>query len=127
MAAIYDGLLLFSVLLIAAIPALFFTGGQAVPAGNFIFEGYLFLICFAYYGTSWTRGGATLGAKSWRLQVVQDDGQAVTWSRALLRFIWCLISLFSFGIGYWWVLVDKRNCGWADRMTATRIIVKPRA
>jgi uncharacterized RDD family membrane protein YckC len=43
-------------------------------------------LAFAYFGWCWTRGGATLGALAWKLEVARVDGAAVTWSDAARRF-----------------------------------------
>ena len=43
-------------------------------------------IAFAYFALCWCQGGRTLGALSWRLQVVRADGGALTLKDAAARF-----------------------------------------
>ena len=126
MAGLYDGLLLGSLILFATIPAVILNHGEAIAAGDPLFQGYLLLVAFGYFGLSWTHGGQTLGAKSWRVQVVQVDGQPLGMSRAALRFAWCVASLAALGLGFAWAIIDRENRGWPDLFTGTRLIVRPR-
>src|SRR5262245_29015504 len=47
----------------------------------------LFAVTAGYFVLSWTRGGQTIGMRAWRLRIVDADGNALGWSRAILRFV----------------------------------------
>lgn len=74
----------------------------------------LLAVTAAYFVISWTRGGQTIGMRAWRLRVTGADGAALSWPRALLRFVLALVSLAALGIGFLWCLVDRERRGWHD-------------
>ncbi|MDZ7802867.1 RDD family protein [Thiohalophilus sp.] len=156
LAMLYDGLLLLAILLIASAIPLIFTGGEAIEGHNLLLTGYFLLICFGFFGGFWTHGGQTLGMRVWRLQVVDDDGGALDWLAALLRFLsglpaWLVLILglvvyFNPQIalpgllrglqslphgsialfGLLWLGFDNWPNGWRERITHTRVILLPR-
>lgn len=97
-ALVYDTLLLCAILLVATVIVLPFTGGEAVEAGNPLFSGYIFGICFLFFGWFWTHGGQTLGMRAWKLRLQRSDGAPVAWWQALLRFflasLWLLPMIY---------------------------------
>ncbi len=119
----YDSLLLFSVLILATLAVLPFTRGEAV-VDNVLYDAYIIVIMFFYFAWHWVHKGQTLGMRAWRLRVVQDNGQSLTWWHALLRFMLAIVSLVPFGLGFWWIWVDKEKMAWHDRASGTRIIAE---
>ena len=77
----------------------------------------------AYFVISWARGGQTIGMRAWRLRVVDDGGNALGWTRALLRFVVACVSLLALGIGFFWCLYDRRKRGWHD-LAARSVLVR---
>jgi len=95
----YDILLLLALLMMLSYPYVWLTGG--VKPGLFVktlYQLYLLAICFLFYGGFWVRGGQTLGMRSWRIQLVRSDGGPITWSIALKRFAYALLSLLCLGL-----------------------------
>ncbi len=96
-AIIYDGLLLAGVLVGAAGlamggVALVSGGGESIKAGGALtghplFQTYLMLVCFLFYGGFWVHGGQTLGLRAWRLRVQRCGGGNPGWRQALRRFL----------------------------------------
>lgn len=151
-AIIYDSLLLLAVLLIAAAVPLLFTGGVAIQDHNLALSAYYLSISFVFFGWFWTHGGQTLGMRAWRLQVLQTNGQSLTWLHALLRFLSGLPAWLVFIIGIFfyikpgltlpgvlsllqkmpawsvmlvglvWLVIDNLPDSWRDQLTGTRII-----
>ena len=80
------------------------------------------LVAFVFYGWFWTHGGQTLGMRAWKLKLVRQDGETVTWLQALFRFCYAILSWIPFGAGYLWMLVDKQKMSWHDRASKTYII-----
>jgi uncharacterized RDD family membrane protein YckC len=74
----------------------------------------LLAVSAAYFVVSWARGGQTIGMRAWRLRVVDADGNALPWPRALLRFAVACISLAALGAGFAWCLVDREKRAWHD-------------
>lgn len=82
----------------------------------------------AFYSWFWTHGGQTLGMRAWRLQVVDAhlDGRPLRLLQCLSRFLMALISLFTFGLGYLWVLVSPSGDSWHDSLSGTRTLLLPK-
>ena len=126
-AILYDTLVLIAVLLVAAVPFdLIARGAPTSEAGRYLFQFYLLVVSFLFFGWFWVHGGQTLGMRAWRLRVVNRAGGAVSWRQALLRFLAAMLSWVPFGAGYLWVLVDRDRCAWHDRLSGTRMIVIPK-
>jgi uncharacterized RDD family membrane protein YckC len=83
----------------------------------------LFAVTAAYFVISWARGGQTIGMRAWRLRIVDEEGQAIGWARALLRFVVACASLLALGIGFLWCLFDRRKRGWHD-LAARSVLVR---
>lgn len=120
---VYDMVLLASVLLFAAAVAVainaYVTGGQAIAAGNPFFFLYLLVVSFLFYGWFWTHGGQTLGMRTWKVFLLTDNQQQVSWQQAFLRFIVAIPSWFAFGIGIWVQYLAKDNQSWPDLISHT--------
>jgi uncharacterized RDD family membrane protein YckC len=121
-AMFYDSLLLFSVLFFAAALAYPLTHGQVSLA----FRIYLLIVWFLYFAWPWLHGGQTLGMKAWRIQLQSINGKPITWYQALLRFLMAIISIIIFGIGFFWMVIDKQKRTWHDWISGTRIVLLPK-
>ena len=125
MAMLYDSFLLLSVLLFASALALLVTRGT-LDYHHPLFRSYLFIICFSFYAWFWIHGGQTLGMRAWRLRVQRLDGKPITLWQALLRFLSAIPSLGVFGLGYLWILVDKKRMALHDRISESVIVLLPK-
>lgn len=89
---IYDLLLLFSILFFFSIPLLIFSNGEAIGQ-NIFYQLYLLSIILGYYGWFWIRHNQTLGMKSWKSYIVnQDNGKVLSIKQCLLRIVISLIG-----------------------------------
>lgn len=122
-AMVYDALLLLALFMVGTLAVLPLTHGKAIPPGNPIYTTYLLLIGFLFFGWFWTHGGQTVGMRAWRVRLVQANGEAVTWNKALLRFAAALLSWAVCGLGFLWALFDPEHLAWHDRLSGTRLIV----
>ena len=118
-AAIYDLFPLIALWMATAALALLVAGGHVDPAHPTIewrigLRSALLVVTAGYFVISWARGGQTIGMRAWRLRVVGEDGAALTWPRALLRFVVACVSLGAVGIGFLWCLFDARKRSWHD-------------
>lgn len=126
-AMIYDGLLLFAILMLIAIPFVAMRGGEAVePHTDPAFRITLIAAIFAFFVGFWVRSGRTLGMQSWRLQIVDKDAQPIRFSAAVVRFFAALVSWAPAGLGFLWQLWDKDKLSWHDRISDTRIVYVPK-
>lgn len=126
-AMIYDLLLLFAILMLAALPVVLLSGG--VPRGtipHLLYQLYLLAAIFLFFGWFWVHGGQTLGMRAWRLRVTREDGSALSWGDALLRFLAAVPALLCAGLGYLWILIDRDRLAWHDRISHTRVVRMPK-
>ncbi|MBS0381518.1 MAG: RDD family protein [Proteobacteria bacterium] len=82
---------------------------------------WLLVIAAAYFVISWTRVGATIGMRAWKLKLLRDDGTRVDRTLAGKRFVLALLSLAALGAGYWYALFDTERRTWHDRVCGTRM------
>ncbi|CCE22367.1 RDD family protein [Methylotuvimicrobium alcaliphilum] len=125
-ALLYDGLLLLAVLFAATAVGLLFNHGEAFASDNLYFHAYLVLISYFFYGWFWTHGGQTLGLKAWKLKILAEDRQPITWTQASIRFIGAILSWSVLGLGYIWVIFDRDNRAWHDRLSRTAVFFAPK-
>jgi uncharacterized RDD family membrane protein YckC len=130
-ALLYDGIVLIALCLVATVPFLPLTGGDAVtgidtPQLEPFYQAAMLAVMAAYSAYSWTHGGQTIGMRAWRLRVERDDGSALDGRRALLRFAAATVSLLAVGLGFVWACFDPQRRTWHDRWTHTRVVLVPR-
>jgi uncharacterized RDD family membrane protein YckC len=121
-ALFYDSLLLLAIWFLATALALPLTGGEAVRPHNPLLSTYLLLIAFFFYGWFWMHGGQTLGMRAWKLQLRNLRPGPLSWWQLLLRVLVAIPSAALFGLGYLWLLVDKRKLTWHDRYSETCVV-----
>lgn len=117
----YDALLLLAILFLATAIILPFNGGEAYTSKQFFFPLYVLAISFLYYGWFWTHGGQTLGMKTWKIRVATFDNKPLTWGLSFNRFLLALISWLFVGLGFFWILFDKKNQTWHDHLSKTAL------
>lgn len=120
-AVLYDFLLLLALLFLATALLLPINSGQAFTSNQFFYPIYLLTISFLFYGWFWTHGGQTLGLRAWKIKLVADNGQAISWRLAGLRFGAALLSWIACGCGFLWILLNKDKRSWHDRLSKTRL------
>lgn len=118
---VYDFLLLIAVLFLATLVLLPFQEGNYFQPNSWEYSVYLCLTSFLFYGWFWTHGGQTLGLMAWKMRVTTDNGQALSWKQALIRFVVAIFSWGLCGLGFIWVLFNKDNLTWHDLASNSRI------
>jgi uncharacterized RDD family membrane protein YckC len=91
-AACYDGLLLFAVWMVTLLFSLMVRELFGLARNDHVNALCLFLAGLAFFGWSWTHGGQTLGMRSWRLRLRREDGSALRWPVAALRYTAMLLG-----------------------------------
>ena len=129
-AMFYDALLLLAVLMVATAVFLPLTGGEAIsfdshPVVALVYRLVLLAIVTLFFGFAWTRSGQTLGMTTWKLRVECADGGKLNWNKALLRLACALLSLAPAGLGFLWIVFDRENLAWHDRLSGTRVTRLP--
>jgi uncharacterized RDD family membrane protein YckC len=82
-----------------------------------------FFIQALYFVGGWAIFGKTLGMALIGIRVEETNRpRDVTFLRAFLRYIGLYISFLALGLGFLWVLVDKKRQGWHDKMGNTYVV-----
>ena len=96
--------------------------GESFGAYHPGFSLYLIICAGAYIIFCWVNGGQTLGMKAWHLKLINEDANHVTWSQAVVRYLWGVLGFWLAGVGLLWCLVDKDRQTLADRFAQTRMV-----
>jgi uncharacterized RDD family membrane protein YckC len=84
---LYEGVLLFGVVVIAGLAWSWATQQRHALEGQHGLQAFLFLVIGAYFVWFWTHGGQTLAMKTWHIRLVARDGGPVSPARALCRYL----------------------------------------
>jgi uncharacterized RDD family membrane protein YckC len=126
MASILYDLLLLLALMALATTAITLPFGMPGSGWLILFQIFTFeIIPLLFFTGFWTRGGQTLGMRAWRLKVVREDGEDLSWRDAFRRHMAALLSCLLLGLGFLWALIDKEGLTWHDRISRTRLIRLP--
>lgn len=144
---LYEGILLFAVLLVATL--LFSVTGQmrsAIDGLRPVLMAFLFVVAGAYCTWFWARG-QTLPMRTWRIRVVDRLGRPLTRGRAVLRFVYAWLwfippiaalqsrrftleeaTVILFGWIAFWALLSRLHPlrqFWHDALAGTRLVDAP--
>ncbi len=132
-ALVYDGLLLFALLMIYTAASLVFTPGHVAvsreSAGPWFYVYRLgeIAVIAGYYLVNWMRSGQTLGMRAWHIRTVSDQGRPLTGSSALLRFACGFLAWPPAALGVLWLYVDPDRLAIHDRLSRTRVVYLARS
>ncbi|MDP2637905.1 MAG: RDD family protein [Candidatus Levybacteria bacterium] len=96
----------------------------AIVSNIFGLKGYYFyLLQLVYFVFFWVKmDGQTLGKKVMKIRVVRQDKRKLDIQTGVIRYIGYLISGIALGLGFFWVIWDKKKQGWHDKMAKTLVI-----
>lgn len=81
-----------------------------------LFISSLYFILFRYY----------FSATPWKLafwiKIVSQDDSQISIQTVILRYIWYLVSLFCFWIGFIWILLDEKKQWRHDKIALTKVV-----
>lgn len=86
-AFVYEGVLLFGVVMIAGYLYSSLTQMRHALQGTLGLQAFLFVVLGIYFVWFWSRGGQTVAMKAWHIRLVDTAGGPVSQPRALGRFL----------------------------------------
>lgn len=125
MAIFYDLFLLTAILFLATAMVNAINQGQAIDQDSpyiLLLNIYLLSIIFVYFGWFWTHGGQTLGMKTWKIKLVSNRAQAISWQQVLIRELTAVISWLCLGLGFFWSIFDQKKRSWHDIASDTMLV-----
>ena len=84
---VYEGVLLFGVVMIAGYLYSSLTQQRDARVGQFGLQAFLFVVLGIYFVWFWSHGGQTVAMKAWHIRVVTLDGKLLSEPRALARYV----------------------------------------
>ena len=84
---IYEGVLLFGVVMIAGYLFSTLTQQRNALIGRHGLQAFLFVVLGIYFVWFWSHGGQTVAMRAWHIRVVDLAGRPVSQARALLRYL----------------------------------------
>ena len=125
-AFLYDSLLLVALWFVIGIVAVAINGGEGLSPNNPFLPTVMFIVWVWFNTHFWRRGGQTLGMRAWRLRLLTTNGENLTLLQCLLRLVAAVPSFALFGVGYFWILIDKDKLAWHDKYSESRVIREPK-
>ena len=80
------------------------------------------LLWTVYHMTMWTVAGATVGGMAAGLQVIQTNGQPVTFQVALVRALAAFLSAAALMLGFFWAGWSAEKQSWHDKIAGTYVL-----
>jgi uncharacterized RDD family membrane protein YckC len=127
--AIYDGLVVMGLLMIAGFIAVLInkllTGEESIGS-NPAFQLYLVLVIVGYFLYFWNKSGQTVGMKAWRIKLINQETTTITNKQLLIRLMVAIPSFLLCGLGVLWQYIGKQKLNWQDIASNTRIVHMPK-
>ncbi|MDP1692760.1 MAG: RDD family protein [Burkholderiaceae bacterium] len=86
-AFLYEGVLLFGVLMIAGYLYSSLTQQHHALRGQAGLQAFLFIVLAIYFVWFWSHGGQTVAMRAWHVRLLTHDGRPVGPARATLRYL----------------------------------------
>jgi len=99
---VYEGVLLFGVLMIAGLVYGVATRQQHALVGTTGLQVFTFVVLGTYFVFLWSRSGQTLAMQTWHIRLVTHDGRPVGRLRALCRYLLAWLWFLPALAALWW-------------------------
>jgi uncharacterized RDD family membrane protein YckC len=123
---IYEALVVIALSLVCTTIFVLFLGDATTGIKRYSLQLFLWLAAGVYFAWCWQKSGQTLAMQTWQLKLINQDGELLTLTAAITRYVLASLSLIAFGLGYLWVVVDRDRLFLHDRLLKNKIIFAPR-
>lgn len=96
-----------------------------LPTSDLLLTLSLLLVTFLFFAYFWQKLGQTLGMQVWRIRIQTAEGEGINWLQSGLRFSGALVSAAALCMGYLWMLWDKDQLTWHDKLSKSRVVFVP--
>ncbi|MFT7654096.1 MAG: putative RDD family membrane protein YckC [Limisphaerales bacterium] len=120
----YDALLVVALWMTTLFVAIAFNNGEAVSA--WWVPIILYAECAGYYLYSWLKSGQTLGMRTWRLKLVDEQGFSPTMQNLGIRLLVAPFSAAALGLGYLAYYWGDRQQTWHDQVSKSYVVLLPK-
>lgn len=124
-ACFYELLSLIAIWFFCAFVFVMLDGQIESAAERLLLQVVLWVMTGIYLVACWVKTGQTLAAQAWKIKLVNADKTPLTYRKALVRYLLATVSLFCFGLGFLWAVVDKEHLFLHDRLANTRLVKMP--
>ena len=123
MIIIYDLLILLALVIILSFPL---ASISTLDSWIYLFlhQFYIYLITQIYFVFFWSNGRSTIGMKTWKTIIINDDGTQLSFLTAIYRFNLSLLLNIFFLVGYLSSFFKKDNKALYDSFLKTNLINK---
>ena len=118
---LYDFLLVVAVLIIMSIPFFSFD----LQENNLLkvtIQIYYYLITQYFFVWFWVHNQGTLGMKTWKIKIICDNNNRLSYKQAIIRFNIAIFSLLFFGLGFLISFFRKDKKCFHDIISKTALI-----
>ncbi len=102
----YDFFLVFSFVFFVSGIVILLNNKEPITSNLFFFLVTLPAI-YLYFSISWVKGKQTLGMRAWKLEIIQKNGENITFKQSFIRFSLAIVSLI--GLGFIFQLLNKNR------------------
>lgn len=116
------------IMMLVIFPIMYAIYGDAYFTSESLYLGVIdFLINtvlpFVVYVFMWIKFAGTPGKLIFNLKVLDEKtGNHITPTQGIIRYFGYLVSAVVFCLGYFWVIFDKKNQSWHDKMAKTVVV-----
>ena len=102
----YDFFLVFSFVFFVSGIVILLNNKEPITSNLFFFLVTLPAI-YLYVSISWVKGKQTLGMRAWKFEIIQKNGENITFKQSFIRFSLAIVSLV--GLGFIFQLLNKNR------------------
>ena len=117
----YDGVLVVAIVIITSLPFYSFNVEESFLL-KLTMQLYFYLIIQYFFVWFWVNSTATLGMKSWKIKIVDINGNNISYKKAIVRFNASILSVSIFGLGFLISLFRKDKKCLHDIISRTQLI-----
>jgi len=98
------------------------SGSDSAGSGGAVL-GLLLLLAYVVWAFTLFSRGTTPGKRLLGMSVIKENGQRAGFFTMLIReSIGKAISAMVFSLGFLWILIDRDNQGWHDKLVSTYVV-----